>query len=116
MVKLVEGTPGVFIHFCPGCKDFHYFHTTYKNRSNASWSFDGNLEQPSFHPSMNIGPSYCHYWLKLGKIEFLGDCHHALKGQTVDLPDFDPYYQDSLEDLIDILSRRVSHIGPSTPT
>jgi hypothetical protein len=110
MVKLVEGSPGVFFHYCPGCKDFHYFHTTYKNRSNASWTFDGNLEQPSFHPSMNIGPSYCHYWLRNGKIEFCGDCHHS-----VDLPTFerdDPL----LGDLLDMVIRRVPRmVGPDSP-
>jgi hypothetical protein len=101
MVKLVEGSPGVFFH--------------YKNRSNASWTFDGNLEQPSFHPSMNIGPSYCHYWLRNGKIEFCGDCHHSLKGQTVELPAFerdDPL----LGDLLDMVIRRVPRmVGPDSP-
>jgi hypothetical protein len=112
MVKLVEGVSGVFLHLCPGCKDFHYFHTTYKNRSNASWSFDGNLEQPTFHPSMNIGPSYCHYWLRQGKIEFLADCQHALKGQSVELPEFELDNED-LKYLLEMLGRRVSHTGTS---
>lgn len=29
----------------------------------------------------------CHSFVTDGKILFLGDCSHALKGQTVDLPD-----------------------------
>lgn len=30
----------------------------------------------------------CHSHVKNGKIQFLGDCTHELKGQTVDLPDW----------------------------
>lgn len=30
----------------------------------------------------------CHSFVTDGKIRFLGDCTHALKGQTVDLPDW----------------------------
>jgi len=29
----------------------------------------------------------CHSFVRDGRIEFLSDCTHALKGQTVDLPD-----------------------------
>jgi len=34
-------------------------------------------------------PSVCHSFVTDGRIQFLGDCTHALAGQTVDLPDFD---------------------------
>lgn len=30
----------------------------------------------------------CHSFVRAGKIEFLGDCTHALAGQTVALPDW----------------------------
>jgi hypothetical protein len=33
--------------------------------------------------------SLCHSFVTDGKIQFLNDCSHALKGQTVDLPDWD---------------------------
>lgn len=36
----------------------------------------------------DIASTICHYFIKAGRIEFCGDCTHALKGQTVDLPDF----------------------------
>jgi len=29
----------------------------------------------------------CHSFIRDGKIQFLGDCTHALAGQTVDLPE-----------------------------
>ncbi|HLP99212.1 MAG TPA: DUF6527 family protein [Sideroxyarcus sp.] len=31
----------------------------------------------------------CHSFVTEGRIQFLGDCTHALAGQTVDIPDFD---------------------------
>lgn len=30
----------------------------------------------------------CHSFVRDGKIQFLGDCSHELKGQTVDLPEY----------------------------
>lgn len=32
--------------------------------------------------------SVCHSFVTEGRIQFLGDCTHALAGQTVDLPDW----------------------------
>lgn len=68
------------------------------------WSFNGDFEHPVFGPSINswwggtgVGDDYipkhvCHCFVGCngaapGQITFLGDCTHALKGQTVDLPD-----------------------------
>lgn len=34
-------------------------------------------------------PYVCHSFVRNGRIEYLGDCTHHLKGQTVDLPDMD---------------------------
>jgi hypothetical protein len=101
------GTAGTkyrgFAHWCPGCEEMHVIATDGKNHSGAQWTFDGNLESPTFSPSINIrtGPrptvpegrpdasqiDVCHYFLKAGVIEYLGDCTHAMKGQRVPLPD-----------------------------
>ena len=37
-------------------------------------------------------PYRCHSYVTDGRIQFLGDCSHALAGQTLDLPpvDFEP--------------------------
>lgn len=55
------------------------------------WSFNGDLDRPTFSPSILVYPSHkqgrCHSFVRDGKIEFLGDCDHALKGQTVELPE-----------------------------
>jgi hypothetical protein len=87
-------------HWCPACKSTHDFAVEQPFRNGARWTFDGNAEAPTFNPSMNIrvGPipshdgkpertDVCHYFLHAGQIQYLGDCTHAMAGQTVDLPD-----------------------------
>lgn len=99
-VKLIPDDVGVYIFYCPGCKCNHYVHTQYKNHSGAQWTFDGNMERPTFGPSINISyakgakeehpnmPDYrCHSFVQNGVIKFLNDCTHELKGCSVDLPE-----------------------------
>ena len=82
---------------CPACRGFHAFYTERPNQIGARWTFDGNLESPTFNPSMLVAisetPGYpavrCHSFVRAGRIEFLPDCTHALAGQTVDLPPVD---------------------------
>lgn len=73
--------------WCPACRTIHHFP---KDR----WTFNGDMEKPTFSPSMLIrgylGPDNygtCHSFVRDGKIIYCGDCTHSLKGQTVDLPD-----------------------------
>lgn len=106
MSKLVRLDPQYwptedFGHWCPGCGCGHEIAVTKKNASGASWSYNGDPQKPTFAPSINIkinhpghqhyrpglATNVCHYFIRDGKIEFLGDCTHALRGQTVDLPD-----------------------------
>jgi hypothetical protein len=92
------------MHWCPGCHEVHGFII---EGGPPQWTFDGNYDTPTFGPSMRIYVTHttddndkplpspvqetlCHYFIKAGKIEFCGDSPHALKGQTVDLPDW-PY-------------------------
>lgn len=90
-------------HWCPGCNDWHHFAVDNPFRNGARWTWNGDVNAPTFEPSMNIriGPmpavpegrpdagqiKVCHYFLRNGQIEFLSDCTHALAGQTVPLPD-----------------------------
>ncbi len=82
-----------------------------KNEGGA-WGFDGNYERPTFSPSVlvrgkrritdeeyarirtgesvEVPDMICHSFVRNGQIEFLGDCTHALAGQTVPLPDMEP--------------------------
>ena len=57
-----------------------------------SWSFDGDLEKPTFKPSFrHTGYSShgerrtCHYMLTAGILEFLSDSTHALAGKSLPL-------------------------------
>lgn len=75
--------------FCPGCQFGHGFRTT----KHPKWEFNGDMEKPTLHPSLLVrygagGEEVCHSFIKDGMIQFLDDCTHALKGQTVPLEDF----------------------------
>lgn len=95
---------------CPGCDDNHQI-------SVGTWTFNGDLERPTFTPSVLVravqwggapeptkaatrrarhpnvaagGQTVCHSFVAEGRIQFLGDCTHVLAGQTVDLPEWQP--------------------------
>ena len=77
--------------FCPGCVLPHQIHIS---GSGPVWSFDGNNESPTCAPSILVTGHQgdakerrCHSFLRQGRLQFLGDCTHALAGQTVDLPE-----------------------------
>jgi hypothetical protein len=83
----------------------------------GKWTWNGDMEKPDFKPSLltqsghfapqfkegdscwctynkehpNETPSFhcyrCHTWINDGKVIFLDDCSHELKGQTLDLID-----------------------------
>jgi len=60
------------------------------------WTFNGDVEKPTIHPSIHVWhkdkkgnkTTTCHSFVTEGKIQYLNDCIHDLKGQTIDLPDF----------------------------
>jgi hypothetical protein len=110
---------------CPGCGWKHDLPVTdYQNSKGVPenllaqkrhhWTFNGNFDQPTFHPSVHWKVGHyvdnlrkdqcgnctyfegkgeksscgvCHSWVRDGMIEFLNDCTHALAGQTVALPE-----------------------------
>lgn len=73
----------IYIFDCPGCGHKHYF--------NDTWSFNGDIENPTFSPSLlNYLPNEpyrCHLFIKNGKIEYLSDCSHELAGKIIDMED-----------------------------
>lgn len=86
---------------CPGCGHGHS--VTIKGEN--PWGWNGDVEKPTFTPSILVWASRpeerCHSFVRDGRIEFLGDCHHHLKGTTVDLPQYD--------------SNRYFRVAPSEP-
>jgi hypothetical protein len=105
--KIAVESGGKFVtHFwCPGCDQAHGINTNI-------WTWNGDLERPTFSPSVLVQANYaeppitpenieqwkrepweqrvvrrvCHSFVTDGRIQFLGDCTHALAGETVDLP------------------------------
>lgn len=76
-------------YFCPGCDEVHVISI---GPNEPKWWFDGNIEAPTFSPSVRVSAKYpdggrvCHHFVRHGQIEFLGDCTHAFRGKTVPLP------------------------------
>ena len=56
------------------------------------WSWNGDVDKPTLRPSvLTQGSSRthskfrCHTWVNDGQAQFLDDCSHELRGQTVDM-------------------------------
>lgn len=78
----VQGITYVEFH-CPACKRDHAI-------TFPRWHWNGRLDRPTFHPSVKVeGGGICHFYVTDGKIQFGGDCTHALRSKTVDLPDWE---------------------------
>jgi len=127
--KLYLGNPRRIWHWCPACKCLHRYDLAVplhqpewegineeSSPSQHQWSFNGNLEAPTFMPSMLIFTSHpdrsrpweewvamkergeiteipytrttvCHYHIIDGNIHYCEDCPHELRGKIVPLPD-----------------------------
>lgn len=63
------------------------------SRANTkNWSWNGDLEKPTLKPSIktNIGNGQiCHSFVNDGKVQFLSDCTHEFKNQTIELLDIE---------------------------
>jgi hypothetical protein len=75
--------------FCSGCQHYHMFMTD--PTSSVHWSFNGDAEKPTFTPSLLCNKEYpesrCHSIVTAGKMHFLDDCYHELRGKTRELED-----------------------------
>jgi hypothetical protein len=107
--KLRSAEGGHIMFWCPGCDGAHMVGVG--EGPGPRWGYNGNPDAPTFTPSVLVKgtvpitdderdrimagekiepvPTVCHSFLTNGQIQFLGDCTHALAGQTVPLPDFD---------------------------
>lgn len=110
VLRSVEG--GRVAFWCPGCDGPHALRVEGDER--PRWGYNGNADAPTFTPSIlcaghewtppvtsanleqwKANPwkqekvdTVCHSFVTDGRIQFLGDCTHALAGQTVDLPEW----------------------------
>ena len=78
-----------FLFWCPACKAAHTYDTGGQHRPN--WTFDGNLESPTFTPSLRyLTGTKCHLFVTNGVIQYCGDCPHDMAGKStpmVDIPE-----------------------------
>lgn len=110
MAKASLASDGKLLFWCPGCDEAHGVGTD-------RWEWNGSVDEPTLSPSVLVrsarpiqggvpvspfkfegdypppegvcDPFVCHSFVRGGRIEFLGDCSHALAGQTVELPDWE---------------------------
>lgn len=86
-----DGSREGWLIWCPGCGWAHPLAT---KDPRLAWDFNGSQERPTFSPSfvffgdMEHGGKMprCHFFLRDGRLQFLGDSKHSLAGQTVALP------------------------------
>ncbi len=114
-IKAFRSTNGNGYSFtCPGCGDKHAIRI---EGPPPAWGWNSSLDKPTFTPSVLFRSGHylpehkagsscwctynsehpdkpapfkcevCHSLVTDGRIQFLGDCTHALAGQTVDLPE-----------------------------
>jgi hypothetical protein len=104
--RYIRKTKEGYAHWCPACKTSHIFYVDTPTHRGARWTFNGDVNNPTFSPSMNIsvGPypdddeeagriDRCHYFLTQAKLQYLSDYTHELAGQTVDLPELPLHLQ-----------------------
>lgn len=110
---LRDTTDNGLMFWCPGCNSMHRIQ--HGAGHGPRWGWNGNVEKPTFTPSVlvihdvwtpPVTPAnheqwkaapwvqtkvhhVCHSFVTDGRIQFLGDCTHALAGQTVDIPAWD---------------------------
>ena len=93
-VKVHSYGNGVWVFHCPGCGYDHPFHTDPAHHpTKQSWTCNESVTSPTITPSLlvfkDVPSARCHSFITAGRIQFLMDCFHGLKGQTVDIPDWD---------------------------
>lgn len=97
-----------YVFHCPGCGYAHSFVTAWGAKAlearreryerlaktwgePPTWTFNGNLANPTFTPSLLYhaagSTKRCHLFVTNGQIVYLDDCEHELKGKTIPMED-----------------------------
>ena len=85
-VKYADGVIG-WLWYCPACEMPH---------GGPGWAKTGTDDAPTMNPSYLVRYPHgdppvnvvCHTFVRNGTIQYLNDCTHHLRGQTVPLPEF----------------------------
>ncbi len=99
-LRSIEG--GRLGYWCQGCESIHEVRVSQMGAvpPGPIWTWDGNVDAPTLSPSVLVTysgkdageddapPERCHTFIRAGMVQFLGDCTHALAGQTLPLPDW----------------------------
>jgi hypothetical protein len=102
MAKIQLATDGTALFEYPGCGSSHG--VPVRGEGRPVWGWNGSVDSPTFTPSIKVtypaNPNaieefkewrterVCHSFVTDGKIQFLGDCTHKLKNQTVEIPEW----------------------------
>lgn len=84
---------------CPGCQSIH-MPVPFMANGTLGWQFNGNLEHPTFIPSLlatwdfgaEKGKRVCHSFVTNGRIQFLNDSTHKHAGLTMEIPEFNDFH------------------------
>ncbi len=93
MAKMHFCCDDMLAFFCPGCGHVHRVPVHEGNDTDGTWGWNGSMDRPTLSPSIRVfkgePETTCHSFVRDGQIQFLNDCFHRLKGQTVEIPDWD---------------------------
>lgn len=89
-----------YVFRCLGCGEIHQVAVQpHENENGESWTFNGDLEKPTFNPSIvnrwesqpstTKLPKRCHLYIVNGNILYLFDCTHDKAGEVVEIPEIE---------------------------
>lgn len=78
-------TQGGIIFWCPACNSGHEVKI-----GRNGWEWNNRDDSPTIAPSVYVSVNdwKCHCVVKDGRIEYLTDSTHDLRGKSVELPDW----------------------------
>lgn len=92
LYKLETENEAIILFHCLGCDRSHPYRVRSSDPKRPVWSFNGDVEKPSFSPSLLVHGSAetprCHLFVTDGQIRYCSDSEHDLAGQVVALPDW----------------------------
>ena len=85
-----------FAFYCPGCGFFHHVRVDKGPAYDGGpiWAWNEDADKPTFSPSLGVNmgtDQQCHLFVRDGKIIYLEDSKHSLRGQTVEMENPDDW-------------------------